>query len=431
MKLKEAWYGLWSRFVQCCRKCQKKIQKSEERADSEEAVFNPEAEIHKEATICSHGACPEIHEDLEVFLFSRYQFRYNVLTDQVEFRRRTVKGTKYQLLSRRMMNTMVIEARKSGVNCWDKDVERLLKSTYIPNYHPFYAYMDSLPKWDGKDRITALALRVDDDPVWLDGFRRWLLALTAQWMGRKLRCANTLIPILVSPRQGFSKSTFCRLLMPPALDDYFTDKFDLYSKSHVEMKLGQFGLINLDEFDRYSQTATAILKNLVQLQKLTVKKAYASYFQQLERIASFIGTSNQMELLTDPSGSRRFLCVEVKQPIDCSPIDHAQLFAQLKHWVLQGERVWMLPDEEKRLQLHNQLFSRLRPEQEVFLRMYRIPQKDEPVTMLTTTEIHRTLCRQNPSAMRGVSVYQLGRTLSAMGLTRVHTETGNKYAVVC
>lgn len=199
--------------------------------------------------------------------------------------------------------------------------------------------MDSLPAWDGKDRITALALRVDDDPVWLDGLRRWLLALTSQWMGWKLRCANTLIPILVSPRQGFSKSTFCRMLMPPALDDYFTDKFDLYSKSHVEMKLGQFGLINLDEFDRYSQTATAILKNLVELQKLTVKKAYASYFQQMERIASFIGTSNQMELLTDSSGSRRFLCVEVKHPIDCSPIDHAQLFAQLKQLVLQGERV--------------------------------------------------------------------------------------------
>lgn len=91
----------------------------------------------------------------------------------------------------------------------------------------------------------------------------------------------------------------------------------------------------------------------------------------------------------------------------------------------------MLSEEEKRLQLHNQLFCRLRPEQEVFLRMYHIPQKDEPVTMLTTTEIHRTLCRKNPSAMRGVSVYQLGRTLSSMGLTRVHTETGNKYAVVC
>ena len=371
----------------------------------------------------------EMHDALQHFLFSGYAFRYNVLTDQVEYRAADVPDGKYALLSRRILNTMVIEARLHGVNCWDKDVERLLKSTFIPSYHPFFDYMEQLPAWDGKDRIVALAERVDSDPIWVNGFRRWLLGLASQWMGMKNRCANTLTPILISRKQGYAKSTFCRLLMPPVLALYYLDKFDLNARSNMELRLGQFGLINLDEFDRYSSTAMATLKNLVQLKRLSVKKAYASYYVNLERIASFIGTSNEMELLSDPTGSRRFLCVEVKEKIDCSPIDHEQLFAQLKELVQEGERVWMTSAEEQALQEHNLLFSRLRPEQEVFLRLYHAPEEGEKYSMLTTTEIHRSLCLRNPSAMRGISVYQLGRTLSAMGLKRVHTEYGNKYAV--
>ena len=371
----------------------------------------------------------DLHSNLREYLFSMYDFRFNLLTDQVEFRTKGMDAEDFELMSRRKQNTMVIDLQKQGLRCWDKDVERLLKSDYVDNYHPFYDYMRNLPAWDGKDYITPLALRVSDDAIWVHGFRRWLLALTAQWMGRNGRCANTLTPILISTRQGMSKSTFCRLLMPPALKSYYLDKFDLNAKANVEVKLGQFGLINLDEFDRYSNAAMATLKNLLQLKELTVKKAYASYFMQLGRIASFIGTSNQMELLNDPTGSRRFLCVEVKRPIDCSPIVHDQLFAQLKAMVEQGERVWMDTEEELRLQEHNLFFKRMRPEEEVFHELYEIPEVQEEGELLCAAEIHRALCKHNPPAMRGVNVIQLGRSLSTMGLKRVRTKTGNKYVV--
>ena len=372
----------------------------------------------------------DIHNPLKTYLFSLYEFRYNLLTEQVEGRRRDDTRHDFQLLDRRAMNTMTIEAREKGVNCWDRDVERLLKSRFVDNYHPIRHYMDHLPLWDGKDRITPLALRVDDTPLWINGFRRWLLALTAQWMGRNSRCANSLIPLLISPRQGMNKSTFCRLLMPPELANYYIDKFDFNAQANIEGKLGQFGLINLDEFDRYSTTAIATLKNLVQLKRLTVKKAYASYYLQLHRIASFIGTSNQTELLNDPSGSRRFLCVEVGRPIDCSPIDHRQLFAQLKAMILQGTRVWMNREEEAELQRHNLHFMRLHPETEVFHQVYALPQASDEGEFFTTSEILRTLCRHNSSAMRGINVRQLGRTLTGIGLPSIHTSIGTKYRLI-
>ena len=368
----------------------------------------------------------DIHEEIMAFLTAHYELRYNVLTDQVEGRSLEEEGP-FRFIDRRGLNTMVIKAHKEGVNCWDRDIDRILRSKYIDSYHPFLAYMDELPKWDGKDRVKALALRVDDSELWVNGFRLWLLGLTAQWMGKSEQCANTLTPLLISLKQGMKKSTFCRMLMPPELKAYYLDKFDLTSKSNMEVKLGQFGLINLDEFDRYSTTAMATFKNLVQLKDLTVRKAYASYFSQLPRIASFIGTSNQIELLNDPTGSRRFLCVEVQHVIDCTPIDHRQLFAQLKEMVERGTRVWMNTAEEVEVQLHNKSFMKLRPEEEVFHQVYVIPSDEEEGTMYTATEIHRKLCQCNPGAMRGINVQMLGKTLTCMGIRRTHTKVGNKY----
>ena len=418
---------IWlSLFINWCST--KKHRKDGEEEEKEESGLH-EITAQEEAVGNDRStATKEVHHELKKVLFSKFDFRFNLLTEQVECRKKGEKD--FLLMDRRLLNTMIIDARNMGLNCWDKDAERLLKSNYVESFHPFYAYMEGLPRWDGKDRIRPLALRVDDGAIWLDGFRRWLLALTAQWMGKNNRCANTLTPILISEKQGLAKSTFCRLLMPPELRSYYLDKFDVTGQANMEMKLAKFGLINLDEFDRYSDKAMATLKNLVQLKSLAVKKGYAQYYLQLGRIASFIGTSNQMELLNDPSGSRRFLCVEVKRPIDCSPIDHAQLFAQLKEMVTEGERVWMNAEEEKALQEHNLYFKRLRPEEEIFYQLFRYPLEREEGTLMGAAEIHRRMCKANASAMRGISVIQLGRTLTAGGLQRVKTKEGNKYRVV-
>ena len=117
----------------------------------------------------------------------------------------------------------------------------------------------------------------------------------------------------------------------------------------------------MDEFDRYGVRSMATLKNLMQMKKLTFRKSHRTYYSQLSRIASFIGTSNQKELLTDTTGSRRFLCVEVTHKTDCTPPDYAQLYAQLKAELLSGERYWFTSEEEKEIQTSNQAFYKHSP----------------------------------------------------------------------
>ena len=399
----------------------------------------------KKAKSCS------LMQEVTAFLTSRYRFRFNVLTEETEVEEVTnnIPDThlRYTKVDERWMNTLSMEAIETGIDCWDRDIQRFVRSRRISEYHPFTAYFEQLPEWDGKDRVSALARRVSDDPVWVNGFHRWMLGLSAQWMqfrsdtnnansanrANSINRANSVAPLLVSSRQGLGKSTFCRLLMPDALKAYYTESYDLSSPASAEAKLAAYGLINLDEFDKLSASKMPLLKNLMQASALNIRKAYKRSASALPRIASFIGTSNREDLLVDRTGSRRFLCVSLEHAIDCvTPVEHEQLYAQLKAELLSGKRSWFNKEEEQAIQQHNALFYKHIPEEEVFRLCFRFAtQEDHPQKVLTlsATQLFERMKAAHPSVMRGMTVYSLSRILPQLG-ERVHTAKGNVYRVV-
>ena len=387
-------------------------------------------------------------QEVTAFLTSRYRFRFNVLTEETEVTNIANNipdaHLRYAKVDERWMNTLSMEAIETGIDCWDRDIQRFVRSRRISEYHPFTAYFEQLPEWDGTDRVSALARRVSDNPVWVNGFHRWMLGLSAQWMqfhpdtnnanrANSINRANSVAPLLVSSRQGLGKSTFCRLLMPDALKAYYTESYDLSSPASAEAKLAACGLINLDEFDKLSASKMPLLKNLMQASALNIRKAYKRSASALPRIASFIGTSNREDLLVDRTGSRRFLCVSLEHAIDCvTPVEHEQLYAQLKAELLSGERSWFNKEEEQAIQQHNALFYKHIPEEEVFRLCFRFAtQEDHPQEVLTlsATQLFERMKSAHPSVMRGMTAYSLSRILPQLG-ERVHTAKGNVYRVV-
>ena len=378
-------------------------------------------------------------QEVTAFLTSRYRFRFNVLTEETEVAEVTnnIPDThlRYTKVDERWMNTLSMEAIETGIDCWDRDIQRFVCSRRISEYHPFTAYFEQLSEWDGTDRVSALARRVSDNPVWVNGFHRWMLGLSAQWMQFRpdTNRANSVAPLLVSSRQGLGKSTFCRLLIPDALKAYYTESYDLGSPASAEARLAAYGLINLDEFDKLGVSKMPLLKNLMQVSALNIRKAYKRSASALPRIASFIGTSNREDLLVDRTGSRRFLCVSLEHAIDCTTsVEHEQLYAQLKAELLSGERSWFNKEEEQTIQRHNALFYKHVPEEEVFRLCFRFAtEEDHPQEVLTlsATQLFERMKSAHPSAMRGMTAYSLSRILPQLG-ERVHTAKGNVYRVV-
>ena len=366
-------------------------------------------------------------EDLQNFLYEKFDFRYNVLTEMPEYK---LKGeSKYRMIDKRVMNTLCIEAMMLGIECKDIDIKRFLFSEQIPSHHPFKDYLNSLSEWDGTDRVTMLAARVSGNGMWINGFHRWMLGMVAQWLDYPARCANALAPLLVSTEQGMCKSTFCSLILPEELRMYYTDKFDITSTSGCEQKLSTFGLINMDEFDRYTEKMMATLKNLMQMKQVNYRKCFRAYYSNLPRIASFIGTSNEKSLLVDTSGSRRFLCIEVDKPIDCSPFDYPQLYAQLKMELEMGKRYWLTKEEEMEIQEHNRSFYKHTPEEEAFYKVFALPDVGEPCIKLTATDIFNTLQKRFPAVFRGVNAKSFGKVMTRIGAKKERTRYGSVYEV--
>ena len=274
--------------------------------------------------------------------------------------------------------------------------------------------------------------RLTSDETMVEYLCRWLLALVSQAQGRDdALYANSVAPILVSEQQGMHKSTFCRLLLPPELRMFYTDNFDLSAESQCERKLVDCLLINLDEYDRYSARKQSTLKNLMQMPTLRMRKAYAKQSTTLPRIASFIGTSNSHALLTDESGSRRFLCLDIREMIDVdTPIDHRQLYAQCLHLLAEGERHWFNADEVRDIERRNRRYRRHQPVEELFFRHYRLPHEGEVAQMLSSADIYEHLHGINARLMERVSAYRFGSILRAMGVTRHQHHDRRVYAVV-
>ena len=369
-------------------------------------------------------------DKMKRYLNAHYEFRYNVLSEINEFRPKGEDLLTFRILGKRELNALCMEIQSAGIPCWDRDVARYIHSTLVEDYHPFSLYIQELPKWDGEDRLTDLAQRVSTEAYWVKHFHRWMLALMAQWMGKNTTYANCVAPLLVSEEQGWLKSTFCKSLMPEPLQANYTDQIDLSANGRLEGKLAVMGLINLDEFDRLSSRAMAKLKNLMQLSSLNIRKSYQKNYSQLPRIASFIGTSNRKDLLDDPTGSRRFLCVEVEHRIDCTDIDLSQIYAQLKAELEAGERYWFTSEEEQEIQFHNEAFYQVHPEEELFRNHFRVPSEGEMCQMLSLSEILEALKEKHGSLLRNVSMVKFGNALVASGVERVHTKFGNRYKLV-
>lgn len=368
----------------------------------------------------------QVMSSLDEYLSANYSIRYNLITQQCEFRLKRSRG-RYRIVDEREFNSLVIEAIEQGVDCLDRDMRRYLGSSRIPSIHPVEDFLNHLPRWDGRDRVGELARAVSDEAQWVEVFHKWMLAMVAQWSGKSRMHGNCLIPVLVNPRQGLKKSTFCRSLLPPVLQDYYTDDFDVTRGGDALRKMRDLALINIDEFNRMGEAKLGRLKNLVQMSSLNMRQPYQRSYSSQPRLGSFIGTSNFRELLTDPSGSRRFYPVVTKDGIRVSRLNYGQLYAQLKEELGRNCRYWLTPAEEQAVTLRNNAFLRRPIEESLFYACFGLPKAGEKAQRWSIGQIYEVMKKANPSTMRDVKMGQFGEHLALMGVDKVVTHFGTQY----
>ena len=367
-------------------------------------------------------------------LENRYDFRYNTVMKYVEYLPKDKGWYGYRPVEPRVQKRMTLEVQLADIRVSIKDVRNFLESDYIKNYNPIEEYLfQCYDKWDGKDHIRALARTVPTaNPHWADWFYTWFLGMVDQWRGYSHRqYGNSVAPLLIS-KQGYNKSTFCRRLLPPELQWGYSDNLILSEKRQVYQAMAQFMVINLDEFNQISpQVQQGFLKNLIQLPTLKYKPPYGSHVMEFPRLASFIATSNMKDILSDPSGNRRFIGVELTGPIDVSVRpNYQQLFAQALSALNNGEKSYFDAQQVKLIMKSNSQFEIIQPIDQYFLLYFELVEDEKEGDYLTAAEIFDYLKKQIGSSLKVNSLMGFGRKLANMSeLKHKRFADGMKYLV--
>ena len=367
-------------------------------------------------------------------LENRYDFRYNTVMKYVEYLPKDKGWYGYRPVEPRVQKRMTLEVQLADIRVSIKDVRNFLESDYIKNYNPIEEYLfQCYDKWDGKDHIRALARTVPTaNPHWADWFYTWFLGMVDQWRGYSHRqYGNSVAPLLIS-KQGYNKSTFCRRLLPPELQWGYSDNLILSEKRQVYQAMAQFMVINLDEFNQISpQVQQGFLKNLIQLPTLKYKPPYGSHVMEFPRLASFIATSNMKDILSDPSGNRRFIGVELTGPIDVSVRpNYQQLFAQALSALNNGEKSYFDAQQVKLIMKSNSQFEIIQPIDQYFLLYFELVDNEKEGDYLTAAEIFDYLKKQIGSSLKVNSLMGFGRKLANMSeLKHKRFADGMKYLV--
>ena len=340
----------------------------------------------------------------------------------------------YENLTDRDVNTLWREL------CCEKPVvkqhlQNVIESDYVPKYHPFRYYLEHLPPWTPEqgDAIMGLSLTVnvrgdaDEQILFYEYLRKWLVAMVASWADAKV--VNNVMLVLIG-EQGSYKTTWLANLLPPQLRDYFYTKTNsgLVSKDDL-LTLAEYGLVCWEELDTMVPKELNKLKAAMTMPAINERAAYERYHENRPHLASFCGTGNNLQFLSDTTGTRRWLPFEVESiesPLT-QPFDHDAIFAQAYALYRQGFRYWFDRPEIERLQRHNEAFEVPKKEQELVDIYFRKPVDGELGEFMP---VSRALQIIGGNITRELSDRKIGRAFMDLGFRFKRTNTSRGYVVV-
>ena len=391
---------------------------------------------------------------LREFFENNYELRYNVMKQAEEFRPRLKKDAVsykgdtdigknqplrnqeeagnfqympsfgsgaypiWQQLTDRELKKIALEEMEQAGVAWSVDIELYVRSALVPLYNPVSDYLEHCGTWDGQmDYIRQMARRVPTRyAAWPDHFHRWFLGMVAQWMNLSRDFGNSVVPMLIGG-QGTHKSTFCKLLLPPELRDYYIDDIKLDNSEQVERMLGRMLLVNIDEYNAKTDREQAKIKRVLTEKDVQTRRMRSEQYVRMARMASFIATTNEQEPLCDPTGSRRYLCCEVEGIIDTdTPVNYGQMYAQAVHELNNGATFYFSKDEEAEIERHNQEYQQQSSVETVLLSYFQ-PAEPRKENFMKAVEIQEAL----GEVLRASDVPNIKRLTLALRASKFHS----------
>ena len=368
---------------------------------------------------------------IELFLNENYLFRRNVLNGKVEFLNKPGENSEctampdedWRPLTKEALNSIIRRAKKEHVcekGSPKTEIVEFVYSEDIPLHNPIGDYMKGLPEWDGNNHIGKIFSRLPGITSEQQGYlATWLRSAVAHWLQMDTLHGNECVPTLIGA-QGCGKTTFFHRLLPPELRQYYLDHLNLSNKFDKEMALTNNLLVNLDELDAIRPSQHASLKQTLSKNKVNSRPIYGTSQEDNPRYASFVATTNNPHPLTDPTGSRRYICMTIPEGkyIDNEgEIDYGQLYAQVRY-ELEVAKIpyWFSNDEVARIQQLNQGYMVKNDIAEMVEACFRKPKEGESAKMMNSKMLLTHIQHQYPSVnINHGNKIRVGHVMTTLG----------------
>ena len=343
---------------------------------------------------------------IEEFLMEYYRFRQNILNGKVEFSTKQSDGAfgPFETLTQKSLNTIILRAKEDAgdeMKNPQADIKLYVTSDLVPKFDPIADYLNSLPKWDGHNYVADLFGRIPGITSEQAAFlAKWLRSAVAHWLQMDTLHANEVVPTFIGA-QGCGKTTFLRRLLPEHLRQYYLDHLNLSNKFDKEMALTNNLLVNLDELEAIRPSQQASLKQTLSKNKVNGRPIFGCVQEDRARYASFVSTTNNPHPLTDATGSRRYICMQIpdgKFIDNDGDINYEQLYAQVLYELRElNAPYWFDNDEVARIQDLNQNYLEQKDMACLVEACFRKPEEDEHAETMNSTEMLKVIRHAYPS----------------------------------
>ena len=414
-------------------------------------------------------------DEIKSFLDGHVSLRFNEITSRVEYELPTDNTDAHRFIP---VNDRIVNSLWSQMSTITRvniqDMYRVIESDYVPVFNPFKEYLKSLPQITqtstdngsyetesckpvalqqqqnlcksvrsvgeknhssvgGRDYIRELAQTVrvkggeQEQMLWHLYLKKWLVGMVASWISDDV--VNNVILVLIG-EQGAYKTTWFNYLLPPPLKQYFYTKTNANRMSKDDiLTLAQYALVCCEELDTMRPAELNQLKAAVTMPSIDERAAYAHYHEHRKHIASFCGTGNSTQFLSDPTGNRRWLPFEVESIV--SPRDHPfhyeGIYAQALALFKSGFQYWFTKEEIQELNHHNRQFETPHLERELVSLYFRVPMESENGMFMTSARAIQII---GTGISQKLNPTRVGLAFNELGFQRVRYHGIRGYLVI-
>ena len=292
---------------------------------------------------------------------TNYSFRRNVISRYIE-----LNG---QELTAKDFNSIYLQARKAVGDSLTFDLcDRLINSDMTPDYNPLteFFHRNAYNYEVGNIEKLIDCIRTDnsfDIDVYV---LKWLVGIVSAAHGK-----HSPLLLVMTGGQGSGKTEFFRRLLPPDLHKYYAES-KLDAGKDDELLMTQKLLIMDDEMGGKSKQEAKRLKELTSKQTFSLREPYGRNNVDLQRLAVLCGTTNDVQVLSDPTGNRRIIPINVLS-INHSmynSIDKTKLFAEAYQYYISGFDWQLTKEEVQQLNANSSEFEEVFAEKELVLEYF-------------------------------------------------------------